>query len=239
LTINEWTLLSNCLYAYDEQNLHGQIQYLLNQLASLPPQLRLRRFDTYNIIGQFYTSIQPLIEHSPDLNSLPLDARRVITKHNLNSTGAINGIFVCREMDLFRNPFFRNPCNIHYGSEFIIECTRNSARCDPNGSLIKMMLFIMAFSSNCSIVTFNEQESLTTMSYAIDLISIQNVYITMLWKYLVYLYGFKEAVLRFSYIVKNIIDIIHMLELQPKNETHDLMVETIITETERALLIKE
>jgi hypothetical protein len=199
----------------------------------------LRSPDTYNIVGQFFTCVQSLIEHSPDSNSLSPDARRALTEHNFQTTGAFNGIFTCREMDLYNNPSFWNPCNIQYGPEFMMKCAENSARFDPNGSLIKMLLFVMVFSSNCSIVTFNDQEPLTTMSSSIDLILIQNVYVTMVWKYLVYLYGFKEAVLRFSYLVKNILDIIHMLELMPKNETYDLMIETMMTETERALLIKD
>jgi hypothetical protein len=77
------------------------------------------------------------------------------------------------------------------------------------------------------------------MTSSMDLIRIQNVYITMLWKYLVYLYGFKEAAIRYSYLVKNILDVTHMLALMPKNKTHDLMVETITTETERALIVKD
>lgn len=215
------------------------MQSFLNQLASLPHKLRVRPSDTYGMIAQFLTGIQTLIEHSPDSKSLSLDARRTLTKHNLHTIGAVNGIFISRELDLLNNPFFRNPCNIHYGSEFLIECTRNSARYDPNGSLIKILLFVMAFSSNCSIVTFNEQELLTNMSSSIDLISIQNVYVTMLWKYLIYLYGFKDAVIRFSYLVKSIVGIIHMLELMPENEVHNLMVETIAIKTERALLVND
>jgi len=199
----------------------------------------LKPSDTYNITAHFFTGIQSIIEHLPDLKSLLPDARRALTQHNLNGTGSVNGIFLCRELDIYNNLFFMNTCNIHYGSEFVKKCARNSARCDPNGSLIKVVLFVMAFSSNCSIVTFNDQEHLTTMSSSINLIPIQNVYVTMLWKYLLYLYGFKEAVFRYSYIVKTIIDTLHTLELMPKNETHNLMVETIVTETERTLLMAD
>ncbi|CAF3365469.1 unnamed protein product [Rotaria sp. Silwood1] len=239
LTTNEWTLLSNFLHAFDEQNPSARIQKYLNELSSLPPKLRLKSSDTYNMVGQFFTGVQSLIGHSPDLYSLSFDARRALAKHNLSTVGAFNGIFLCRELDLFNNPVFFNACCLYYGAEFIMNCSRHSARCDPNGSLIKMLLFVVTFSSNCSIVTFDDKEPVTIMSTSIDLIRIQNLYVTVLWKYLVYVYGFKEATLRFSYLVKNIIDITHMLESMPKNETHDLMIETIATETERALVIKD
>ncbi|CAF4921811.1 unnamed protein product [Rotaria sp. Silwood1] len=239
LTTNEWTLLSNFLHAFDEQNPSARIQKYLNELSSLPPKLRLKSSDTYNMVGQFFTGVQSLIGHSPDLYSLSFDARRALAKHNLSTVGAFNGIFLCRELDLFNNPVFFNACCLYYGAEFIMNCSRHSARCDPNGSLIKMLLFVVTFSSNCSIVTFDDKEPVTIMSTSIDLIRIQNLYVTVLWKYLLYVYGFKEATRRFSYLVKNIIDITHMLESMPKNETHDLMIETIATETERALVIKD
>jgi hypothetical protein len=239
LTNSEWTLLSNFIHAYDEQNVCLRIRDYLNYVSSLPPKRRWNPSDAYNVVGQFFATVQPLIERSPDLNSLPLEARRALTKHNLNTTGASNGLFICRELDMLKNPCFWNPCIVSYGLEFMQMCVRNSARCDPNGNLIKTMLFVMTFSSSCSIVTFNSEEPLTTMTSSIDLIRIQNVYITMLWKYLLYLYGFKEAVIRYSYIIKYILDVIHMLELMPENEQHDLMIETIATETERALIIKD
>ncbi len=102
-----------------------------------------------------------------------------------------------------------------------------------------LVLSVITFSSNCSIVIFDDQENITTISSSLDLIHVQNVYVTMLWKYLIYLYGFKEATLRFSSIVKSIIDVTRMLESMPENITHDLMVETIVAETQRSLLIED
>jgi hypothetical protein len=237
--MNEWSLLGNCLHAFDEFNPSIQIQCSLNELSSLPPKLRLKSAEAYNIVGQFFTGIQSLIEHSPDLYLLPVDARRALTKHNLSSTGAMNGIFLCHELDLYNNVIFINICNFFYGSEFMIDCARNSSRCDTNGNLIKIMLFIMTFSSNFSIVTFDNEEHITTMSSSIDLFQVQNVYVTMIWKYLVYLYGFTAAVLRFSSLVKSVLGIMHMLEVMPTNESHNHMVDTIVQETERSLILKD
>lgn len=195
--------------------------------------------DTQGVISQFFMGIQPLIERSPDVNFLSVDARRALIKNNLNTTGAVNGIFICRELNLYQNTVFWNPCQVQYGTEFMEYCVRNSARCDPNGNLIKIMLFVATFSTNCSIVDFDQQESLTNINISLELIHIQNIYVTMLWKYFLYLYGFKEAVIRYSYMVKNILDIIRMLSLMPKNEGHDQMVEKIVSETERVLVIKD
>jgi len=199
----------------------------------------MRSSDFQGVISQFFMAIQPLIERSPDVNSLSAESRRTLIKHNLSTTGAVNGIFICRELNLYRNASFWNPCCVQYSVEFMEHCVRNSSRCDPNGNLIKMMLFVLTFSTNCSVVIFDPEESLTSIKCSLDLIHIQNVYVTMLWKYFLYLYGFKEAVIRYSYMVKNLVDIIQMLSHMPKNEGHDSMVEKIVNQTERALIIED
>ena len=57
---------------------------------------------------------------------------------------------------------------------------------------------ILAFSSNCSIVLSDHSLNLTNTSAtsSISLIHIQDIFIVILWKYLVYQYGFIDAVRR-------------------------------------------
>ncbi|CAF4772032.1 unnamed protein product [Rotaria sp. Silwood1] len=211
LTTNEWTLLSNCLHAFDEQNPSARIQNSLNELTSLPPKLRLKPLELTNLIRELFSSIGPLIERSSDFHSLPVNVRQILVKRNLYITGSMNGLFLC-------------------------QCRRKIARYDPNGSLIKIFVFILAFSSNCSLVTYDSQADLTIMSNSIHLVPIQNVYITMLWKYLIYLYGFKEAVLRFTRLIKDVLDLVNMLSQAPQTETRSRIMNPIVTETEHTLM---
>ncbi|CAF4365241.1 unnamed protein product, partial [Rotaria sp. Silwood2] len=237
LTTNEWTLLSNFLHAFDEQNSSIRIQNSLNELCSLPPKLRLKPSELKNLIRELYSSIGPLIECSPDFHSLPVNVRQVLVKRNLYITGAMNGLFLCRELSVLNNVTVHNFYVQLYGCDYMIECHRNIAQYDSNGSLIKIFIFILAFSTNCSIVKCDNEGDISITSNPINLVSIQNVYATMLWKYLVYLYGFKEAALRFTRLVKSVLDLISMLNKAPQIETRHRIMDTIITETERTLVI--
>ncbi|CAF2764794.1 unnamed protein product [Rotaria sp. Silwood2] len=237
LTTNEWTLLSNFLHAFDEQNSSIRIQNSLNELCSLPPKLRLKPSELKNLIRELYSSIGPLIECSPDFHSLPVNVRQVLVKRNLYITGAMNGLFLCRELSVLNNVTVHNFYVQLYGCDYMIECHRNIAQYDSNGSLIKIFIFILAFSSSCSIIKYDNEGDISIMSSPINLISIENVYVTVLWKYLVYLYGFKEAALRFTRLVKSVLDLISILNQAPQIETRHRMVDTIIKETERTLVI--
>ncbi|CAF3363606.1 unnamed protein product [Rotaria sp. Silwood2] len=218
LTTNEWTLLSNFLHLFEEQNPAIRIQHSLNELYSLPPKLRSKSSELLKPLRELYTCVGPLIERSPDFYTLHVHARQILIKQNLYITGVINGLFFCRELNIFHNMIALNASNQLFGSQFMIECHRKIAQYDPNGNLIKILVFILAYSSNCSVVKYDNQEDISIMPSSIDLVHIQNLYVTMLWKYLVYLYGFKEAVLRFTQLVKNVVDLIDMFNRMPPNE---------------------
>ncbi|CAF3275792.1 unnamed protein product [Rotaria sp. Silwood2] len=239
LTTNEWTLLSNFLHLFEEQNPAIRIQHSLNELYSLPPKLRSKSSELLKPLRELYTCVGPLIERSPDFYTLHVHARQILIKQNLYITGVINGLFFCRELNIFHNMIALNASNQLFGSQFMIECHRKIAQYDPNGNLIKILVFILAYSSNCSVVKYDNQEDISIMPSSIDLVHIQNLYVTMLWKYLVYLYGFKEAVLRFTQLVKNVVDLIDMFNRMPPNETRDHMIDIVVSETERRLLIED
>jgi hypothetical protein len=211
---------------------------LIDQMGSLPPKLRSKPSNTSDMISQVFGSVQPLINRSLDVHSLPTDACRALIKHNMHMTGALNGLFLFRELDLPNSSTIMHALTALYGHDVMRICVRNSYECDPNGNLIKMLIFILVFSGNCSLVTYDDQEDIRTMSSSIQRIEIQNVYITAFWKYLVYLYGFEEAVVRFSSMVKCVLHLLYTAELMFNNAIHSQTVDVIVAQTERSLVIR-
>ncbi len=108
---------------------------------------------------------------------------------------------------------------------------------DPNGTLMKIMLVIIAFSSNYSIVIFNNIQNIKIKSNPINLIHIQDIIVTLLWKYLIYLYGHTEAILRYSSLIKTVLDILYELEELSNTEIFHQILSMIITQTEQLLII--
>jgi hypothetical protein len=238
LTSSQWNLISNIIHVYDEQHSIVRMKCLIDQMSSLPPKLRSKLSNTSNIITQVFGSVEPLINRSLHLHSLPIDARRALIKHNMHIAGSLNQLFLFRELNVYKNPTILNALTVLYGHDVVRTCGRNIDECDPNGNLIKMLIFILVFSSNCSLVTYDDQEDIRTMSSSIHRIEIQNVYITAFWKYLVHLYGFEEAVVRFSSLMKLILNMLHIAEVIFSNGTHNQTVDAIVTQTERSLVIR-
>jgi hypothetical protein len=131
---------------------------------------------------------------------------------------------------------FMTACSVVYGYDYMIRCVRENQRLEQNGNLIKLMIPVLIFSSNCSIVAFNEQEDIDIMSSSIELIHNQDVYVTVLWKYLVYLYGNVQAAIRFSSLVKSVLDMLQRAHELAENLTNNMLINRIVTQMERSLV---
>lgn len=239
LNSDQWNLISNLIHIYDEQHCIPQIKSVFDEICSLPLKLRTKPSKISDMINQLHNGVLPLAEHSLDLRSLPIDVRRAAAKHNMYNSGSINALFLFRELDLYNNPAFIDVARGCYTNDIVIEFARNSHACDPNGILIKIFVFILMFSSNCSIVMLDEQEDFRTMSNSIHLVKIQNLYVTTLWKYLLYLYGHEEAVRRFMGLVQRLLNILYIAELILNNAVHSRVIDTIIADTERVLVLND
>ncbi|CAF1526944.1 unnamed protein product [Rotaria magnacalcarata] len=155
LTTNEWTLLSNILHAFDEENALTRIQCSLDALSALPPKLRSKPIELMKFVRQLYLGVGPLIVRSLYFHSLLTNDRQLL-KHNLYMIGMMNELFLSRELGLIGNASIVNRLAQLYEPKYMIEMCRNIARYDHNGSLIKILLFVIGFSCNCSIVKYND-----------------------------------------------------------------------------------
>ncbi|CAF3374498.1 unnamed protein product [Rotaria sp. Silwood1] len=100
------------------------------------------------------------------------------------------------------------------------------------------MLLITAFSENCSIVSLDYTESMVTMTSTRSLVRIQNILVTMLWKYLIYQYGFLGAVKCFNSFIKYVLNIIRWTATNSSTQ-HSDMVDTIVENTTRLLTMHD
>jgi hypothetical protein len=212
-----------------------QVKYLFGKQSSLPPKFRFKSTDTLNIIGLVIQSIQPTIEHSHDFLLLSKDARRALIRHNLIGVGTIHGWFATNEINVISDPILVSTCNELYGSDYLTEILSIYSRLETNLTIVKIMIFVLIFSSNLSIVTFENEKNIIMISNSIKFVKIQDIYITVLWKYLIYQYGFIEAVRRFNGLIKTTLDIFHVMNNLSKIKQHNQMLNTIIKEIEYSL----
>ncbi|CAF3333146.1 unnamed protein product [Rotaria socialis] len=239
LSHDQWNLLSNIIRSYDKQNVVNEVRRILESKSSLPAKLRLKPADTMDLMSKPLENIVLLMGNSPHFCALSSNAHRAVVSHNILLTGGLDGYFVARETDQLKNIHYMIASSALYGSDFMAQCAKDNERLEPNGNLIKIMLFVLIFSSNCSMVVFNDKEDINIMSSTIELIHIQNIYLAILWKYLIYLYGYNQAIVHFSAMVKSVLDMLRRVEDLSKNDTLERIIDRVVTHAERSLAIED
>jgi hypothetical protein len=128
-----------------------------------------------------------------------------------------------------------------YGPDMMLLVKKVNDRLDPDSTLIKLTLIVFAFSSNCFIV--NKQENMerdSLLSGTFRLLGSQNVYVELLWKYMIYRYGYNKAVIRFTQLMQIFLCILKNLAIiHENNQTHQTLVDGIIEKTKQSLAINE
>jgi len=238
LTTDQWTLLSNVINCYDGQNLVGHVRSMLEEKSSLPVKLRSKALDTLNLISEPLRSLHLLLQMTPHYRHLSSNAQNLLQANNIFFTSAVSGYLVAREVRAFQNATYMTACSALYGEDYMLKCAQDSLRLEPNGNLVKLILFVLIFSSNCSVVVYNRDQfhqyvTLYKSKFfksrlsTSELLNLQDVYVTMLWKYLVYLYGYNQAAIRFASMVKSILDMFSRVEELPTNPTEDQVLTRV------------
>jgi len=236
LTSDEWTLLSNIVQAYDATNIMAETKTLLQQQTALPPKIRSKGSAAMFIIKYFYASVRSLLEKSPIFNQISDDARLTLIQHNADTIGSFNLTFVVRELNALANDAFLSGCSNLYGIETTKTADLLLSRLEPNGILVKVMMFICAYAGSCSIVRYNPIMMNWTKPNVLILFRVQEMLVTMFWKYLAYQYGFDGAVKRFSLLVKYLLDLLSHYYIRA-NAEHWQMVDSIVEESSRTLAV--
>jgi hypothetical protein len=146
---------------------------------------------------------------------------------------------MAREMNIFENEIYSKYIDNIYGNGYSNSVICASKRLQENGILIKIMLMILIFSSNCAVVKIDQLENIQIIFNIKMLISIQDIFVTLIWKYLIYQYGFNEAILRFLSLIKSILDLIQRMDDGSKIQKHWTMVKNIIEQTTDSLNLED
>ena len=156
--------------------------------------------------------------------------------------GTFNAMIAAIEGNVYDSVDHISVCNEIYGEEYVAESYRVLQRLEPNRTLLKIMLMILLFASNSSIVIYHHsiyaQIYDQSVAQTVYLLQIQDIFVTMIWKYMIYQYGFMEAVKRFSLVVKNFLDTLKRMDDNNSNQ-HWQMVDEIVDSMNGALVVTD
>ena len=241
LTASEWTLFRNVIHAYDTFSIVPKLQHLLNNLSSSPSKVCFDTADVLEIVGSVCTSMQSFISSTPDFQVLSVKEQQPLLERNLHGISCFSANVFYRDTNFFDNFKCYNSFITVYGEEIIKQTKHLINQIDLNSTLIKFMLLVITFSSNCFIVDVHDNISNDSFMHGtFRLFGSQNIYVELLWKYMVYRYGYDQTAIRFAGLIKYVLDSIrHAADIYMSNDVHHDFVDEVTKKTEEVLVINQ
>ena len=179
-------------------------------------------------INHIFTSIRYFINSIPDFRIMVIGEQSSLFHRNFNGVVSLYSALVFRQTGIMHRPDLIRSFTSIYGAEMMLELVRMSKQLNIDLITIKLMLLILAFSANCSIVDYEahiDYDSLLTGTFR--LWGSQNAYVIVLWKHMVCRYGYYKAACHFNQLIGISVSLIRSLGITcVKHESyHELVNE--------------
>jgi hypothetical protein len=236
---SEWTLISNIAHAYDTYSIDSQVCRTMEGLSTLPVASHSNVINPHNIVTQMYKSMQSFICSTPDFRVLTTDEQSSLFDRNLHGIVGYCSTLFYRNTRILHNPECLKAYTDMYGSDMLLQANDIYERLDPDSTVIKMILIILVFSSNYFIVDRNTNIQRDSLLYGtFRLFGSQNVYVELLWKYMICRYDYNESALRFTRLIAIILRVLKNVSIiYTNNEAYHNTVNYLIEESKQSLSV--
>lgn len=241
LNETESNLISNIIHAHDKFSCDSQLRQTVDNLSESVIDLNFNTINPLEIIRSIFISMRSFISSLPDFRILTLNEQISLFERNLQSIIAFSSMLFFRNTGILNNVKCRKALTNFYGSDTMLRMAKISERLDPDSTLIKLILVILTFSSNALILNkdkYMEEDSLLYGTFR--LFGSQNVYVELLWKYMIYHYGYNETANRFARLIQTFLCTLNdSAVIYHKNEAYRKMIDNVTEETKQYLILSD
>ncbi|CAF1495054.1 unnamed protein product [Adineta ricciae] len=218
-------LISNVIHAFDTFNPVSEVRRTMLSISTTAQDA----LQIVQLMSSFYQSLQSFISSIPDFRILTPTEQCSLFQRNMLGLLCIGGMYFMRELGVFDRPENEMLVLPFYGNELFQQARLicQQLECDP--VVFKLLLVALAFSSNCYMLHNRANVDRDSLLFGtFRLLGSQNVYIELVWKYLVYTYGHQYSVQQFSVLVKQILGSVKFsFDMYENNQIHQDFIDQL------------
>ena len=228
LSVNQWNQLSNIIHCYDEYRSLCFAHQFFDDQQKLPFKRRFRMGTIEEMMQIFASNVQYFYTKNVDFLSLSSSNRSILLRRTMVSVASLSCCFLAYTSQLLSNTIFSQKMESTYGEVSSHYGLLTAQRLDRDIISVKLIMALMIFSTfDCSTSSSknNYLEETTTI------LKIQDQYIELTWRYLLYRYDHQRAVLCFSNLIRALFSLHYSLssiEVGHYNE----MIDSLVQQTE-------
>lgn len=155
-------------------------------------------------VGKFLATnlvqIQRVLERNGDYLSLAMEDRLALLRHTIRHSTTLGGAYLVYLANAADDPCFYQASEILFGAKPMAVNRTVSKFFDPDPTVMKLMLPIISFST-ISYTVYRNQLAQQFRDLK-QILRIQDFYVELAWRYMIYRYSYRETVRRFSQIVR-------------------------------------
>jgi hypothetical protein len=197
--------------------------------------------NSLNMMTSIYTSLQTFVNCTADFRIMTTAEQCSLIQRNMQGLLAFYCVFSFRESGVFHNKNTEKALLPLYGYDSVQRTKHICKLLDQDLTLVKLMLITLTFSSNCFMVTEEQNSTRDSLLYGtFRLFGSQNVYAELLWQYMIYRYDYWGAVRRFHTLIKIAVDALSLCSnIYDNNKVHQNLANEITEQIELTLKLNE
>ncbi|CAF1092657.1 unnamed protein product [Rotaria sp. Silwood1] len=233
LSMDQWNLLSNLVHRFDENSGYAFVERFLEEQNRLPLKLRFKHSSVQHFFISLLSKVQLVFEKNRDCLLLSQHDRTILLESTVEYTATIGGMFLLCQARLLDDLSFVKSAEMIFQPSAIVCIKRVIDRFDSDVTFIKLILAILAFSTiSYTVYRKNTQSNLTNIK---AILSIQDMYTDLAWRYLLYKYGHHQAVIRFSNLLRCLFSVSEVIVEAHEAQQFTDIIDYVVEQTEEAL----
>ena len=235
LSAAQWNLLSNLVHCYDEHSGLSLTERYAREQRTLPLKARFKSDSVCLLISSVFGQAQVLFDRNLDFLSLCSHDRSLLLHRQMKYASIISSTFITRQSGLLDQPGYYQTSEQLFGVETLAMGRRTLTLLDVDIPFLKLALALISFST--FDLTIYEGSPADVLLDTRQVLRIQDVYIELAWRYLVYIYDERRAVICFSNLIRCLFNINGLISTTQEKRTFNKMMDTLVEQTETCLTL--
>jgi hypothetical protein len=235
LNFEQWNLISKLMRCYEEHKILSHIKQFIQEQTSLPIKMRCKVSSIDRLFGSILSEVELFFKSNVDFLSLCSHDRSILLRCAMENAGSFSSVLVFRHAQLFDQSVTVDSIEAMYESIVKNLTNRLIGKADRDETFIKLGIAIFAFSTtNCSNYTNIGCNYLKNIK---DILRIQDMYVEVAWKYLLYKYNHAQTVICFTNFIKTLLLINLAITEAHQSQHHKSIMENLIEKIVRQVTI--
>lgn len=233
LPTHQSTVLTNLIQVYDQCHQTTILKPFLDGQSGLPLKMRYKIEHVTAIAVSLASTGNILFEKNSDFLTLSSPIRSVLLQRTIKQVLACNSAFIAHQYQLFEDPICYEMMVTVYGQTIVDNGRLAGHRFDPDMTFIKLIVTILMFSPS----DFTLSDDYQRPSIIKEILHIQNKYIELAWRYMIFKYDEQRAVKSFSNIVRALFALHASINGALEQAHYHQMIDTLVEQTEQSLIV--